>query len=105
MRATTKTARKIPNYHAHGCRQCGRRYMDTCKTPLENGVCMSPCTNGLEPPLWDRDKSPADCCRANSRLTTDNAVLNSYALGGPGPWFQCATCKRTHPFDPKGAIA
>lgn len=79
--------------------------MDNCKTPFENGVCVSPCSNGMEPPTWDKGRFPAYCCRGHSRQVTDIDVLNRYALGGPGPWFQCRICKRTHPFDPTGAIA
>lgn len=78
--------------------------MDKCKTPLENGVCTSPCKTGNEPPVWDQARFPQECCRSSSRRVVDVDTLNRYSLGGNGHWWQCRVCKRTHPFDPTGVI-
>lgn len=96
--------KKFPVHHAHGCLQCGRRYTDTCSTPQDNGVCLT-CQSGQEVPFWDRDRAPQWCCRIHSRVITTAELIQRYALGGPGPWFICGVCSRTHPFDPTGAIA
>lgn len=100
-RATVKQAvsRKYAAFHAHGCLQCGRRYSDACEVPLVNAVCTS-CRTGQPVPFWDQHRFPAECCTIKSKPVTDVVILNSYALAGPGPWFQCRSCGRTHPFDP-----
>lgn len=103
-------ARRVPIHHAHGCLGCGRRYTDSCTTPLANGHCPT-CRTGAPPTLLDRNHLPQECCRtvvlredgtklAQSRLITDKDELNKYALGGMAPWFRCRVCSRTHPFDP-----
>lgn len=98
--STLATAsRKYAQHHAHGCLGCGRRYMDSCPRPAQNGSCFS-CTTGKPMAHWDRSRMPVECCKTNAKRITDTAVLNSYSLGGPGPWFICRTCGRTHPFDP-----
>ncbi len=91
--------RSVPLHHAHGCLRCGRRYTDTCTTPLDNGECLT-CSVDQPPPIWDTDWTPQDCCRTSVHLITDVDVLVRYRLGGPGPWFLCERCARTHPFDP-----
>lgn len=95
-----KVEKKIPAFHAHGCLQCGQRYMDSCDMGSENGRCHS-CRTGKASPL-DSGRRPMACCRTESRLIDSPAILARYLLGGPGPWFLCQACHRTHPFDPKG---
>lgn len=97
-------SRKYSAFHAHGCLQCGRRYADSCETPKENAVCMS-CRAGQPVPSWDLARYPQLCCEASSRMVTDVVVLNRYGLAGPGPWYFCHACGRTHPFKPGGATA
>jgi hypothetical protein len=88
---------KLPAYHAHGCTTCGLRYGDACATPGDNDTCM-PCRLGT--PRVETGFDPAPCCGDHSRPVTDPEVLARYALGGPGPWWQCRRCFRSHPFDP-----
>lgn len=95
-----KRARKIKEFHAHGCLACGRRYTDTCGTPAVNAECTT-CRTGQPPATWDRDYEPQSCCRRHAVLITTVDVLDRYSLAGPGPWFLCRECARTHPFDPK----
>ena len=97
---------KYKAFHAHGCDQCSRRYTDTCTTPSVNGRCQT-CRHGRSPlecdlrPLWDRDHDPRACCREVSKLIITAAEMERYGLAGPGPWFKCKTCSRTHPYDPR----
>lgn len=99
-----QTAVKLPNapvgaYHAHGCDKCSNRYTDRCTTPKTNGLCQA-CKNGTDRATWDKDQDPRECCRTSSTLVTDGADITRYSLGGPGPWFRCKKCSRTHPYDP-----
>jgi hypothetical protein len=96
-----RRSRKVPEFHAHGCVSCGRRYQDSCKNGTMNADCTT-CRTGHPAPLWDRDWAPVACCKKpkGCRLVTDVATLTKYLLGGTGPWFICYTCARTHPFDP-----
>lgn len=94
------TQRKVPVFHAHGCLGCGRRYADTCRSPLANGRCNT-CRLGHPPSVTDLNREPRACCKEDSKLVTDNETLNRYNLGGPGPWWLCRTCSRTQPRNPK----
>lgn len=85
--------------HAHGCTACGRRYTDACQEPLVNRTCS--CVTGHARSQWDRDSDPQDCCRLYSQPVVNTETLARYALGGDEPWFQCQTCFRTHPRDPR----
>lgn len=93
-------ARRVPVHHAHGCLGCGRRYEDTCSTPLANGRCAT-CRLGHPAPQWEHDHQPQACCKEDSSLIWDKETMEKYHLGGPGPWFKCKTCSRCHPFNPK----
>lgn len=88
------------NLHRHVCTNtdCRLIYEDACFSPERNGRCR-PCTgrrrtwvqpNGLH------DLDPRPCCHDNTQLVVDNDDLARFTLAGPGPWFQCQTCKRTH---------
>ncbi len=93
---------QVPLYHAHGCDQCGRRFMDSCARPLEPRSCVT-CRLGQEPSVTDMNRLPRSCCVETSRLITDVDTLSKYGLAGHTPWFQCVGangCYRTHPFDP-----
>lgn len=92
---------RVGLFHAHGCLDCGQRYQDTCAFPLKNNLCAVCRGSQAAPSKEDLDRQPRDCCaNGGSRLITDVDVLSKYNLGGPGPWFLCRTCARTHPFDP-----
>lgn len=99
-------SRKVPAFHAHRCLGCGRRYADTCKTPLVNARCMT-CRTGQPPTVLDRNHEPVACCLTDSKLIkdTDTDTLERYALGGLGPWWKCKTCSRCQPFNPKEMAA
>jgi hypothetical protein len=88
--------------HAHGCIRCHLRYQDACRQHTEDGLCTS-CRGGKAWQLLIDNASPKDCCTATARLVTKDE-RSSYRLAGAHVWFICATCKRTHPFDPKSSI-
>lgn len=93
--------RRLRNkHHAHGCADCGLRYTDACESPDLNERC-SKCRVGQERALWDQNSDPDRCCRTQSRQVTDAETVMRYKLGGPGPWFRCQKCSRTHSFDPR----
>jgi hypothetical protein len=87
--------------HSHGCVQCSAYYSDACADPLTNATCKD-CLDGYVHgrPSWDRSNDPIECCRSQVRLATARQ-LNSFRLGGDGPWWICAVCNRTHPYDPR----
>ncbi len=90
---------RVGIFHAHGCLSCGRRYQDSCA--YKNNLCPVCRKIRPGPTQEDLDRLPRDCCaNGGSRVITDTDVLSKYNLGGTGPWFLCATCARTHPFDP-----
>lgn len=83
--------------HFHACLDCGLRYSCNCETADRNARCQV--CRPVRPnsrPSWDRSTDPAECCSGNCIQITDTAVLASHKLAGPGPWFQCKTCKRHH---------
>jgi hypothetical protein len=89
----------VPVYHAHGCIKCHLRYSDRCDTPHEDRKCMT-CEHGHARSIEQLDRAPKDCCKTHSVLMLNPDELNRYALGGPGPWYQCVGangCARTHP--------
>lgn len=92
------TLRKMAGaLHYHACRGCGHRYSCSCTTPGTNGRCQV--CREVRPqvrPLWDRSSDPAECCIDNCEQVTDTDLIARYQLAGPGPWFQCRTCKRAH---------
>lgn len=100
MRTSAATVRVMAGrHHAHGCVECSRRYTDRCRDPGENGLCQL--CRGLERPRWETSFEPGDCCPEFSVLVRDSETLGRFNLAGPGPWFKCRACARTHPFDPK----
>jgi hypothetical protein len=82
--------------HLHSCaaRDCRLVYEDSCNTPGENGRCHV-CRN-VRRPVWAEGRDPRDCCWGNCEQVTDKVQIRRYALAGPGPWYQCRTCARTH---------
>lgn len=90
---------KVAIYHAHGCTECGRRYTDSCQSTAVNGRCYG-CRTGRSRSKWDQDFDPILCCRTDSALIKDKETLSRYNLAGPGPWYRCKTCSRTHPYRP-----
>lgn len=103
--STPKSRRaKLPRFHAHGCVKCKQRYTDTdCADPYVNGSCIS-CRTGHPVSTLRAGMLPVGCCIERSVRVTDVDTLSQYALGGPGPWYQCQVCKRTHPFDPSQGV-
>ncbi len=90
----------LKGIHSHGCSVCSAYYTDACADPLVNAPCTG--CQGLPHgrPSWDRGPDPIECCRRDVRLATARQ-LNSFRLGGDGPWWICGTCNRTHPYDPR----
>lgn len=82
-------------HHAHRCTTCGRRFTDACGQPEVNTSCMT-CKFGHSRPLWHVNHDPQPCC-VGAQVMTDPREVVRYSLGGPGPWYQCSTCHRTHP--------
>lgn len=77
--------------HYHVCIRCGGIYWDHCKKVESHGTC--PCRTVHGRPVWLTDHDPAPCCAENVELMTLDRI-KSYRLAGPGPWFQCKTCRR-----------
>lgn len=93
---------KATHVHAHGCRQCDGRYEDTCDDNKSDTVCGS-CRVGKsldQRGLLFDNRRPKECCRDNSRPASKEEI-KTYRLAGAHKWWICATCKRTHPFNPK----
>lgn len=86
--------------HRHVCTndECRLTYEDACYTPELNARCR-PC-KGLRRTWAYPDGvtalDPRPCCHDNTALITNPDDHLRYDLAGPGPWFQCLTCKRTH---------
>jgi len=91
-------------HHAHGCTECSLRYTDACATPEVNDLCLGCRTGRLERALWDVNSNPDRCCSTQSRKVTDAETVMRYKLGGPGPWYRCTKCSRTHSFNPEGVF-
>ncbi len=89
-------------WYYRGCTTCGVRFCviatnahstcQDCRLKLE-GI-------GTGRPLWDRNGDPAPCC-LTARLIDDADTLVAYRCAGPTLWWQCHTCKRCHPYNPK----
>ncbi len=82
--------------HLHYCsnRECRLGYEDQCDTPLINIRCH-PC-RGKERPRYFVSRDPQECCMGNCSQVTDKHTLMLHKLAGPGPWFQCSRCARSH---------
>lgn len=98
-KARSKTPR-IRQFHAHGCEVCAALYRDACDTPMLNARCSE---HRERTPrrrvLWDRAFDPVECCRTHA-VEASVEAREAYALGGPGPWWQCTVCARPIPYDP-----
>lgn len=92
----TKTlAQRRGKAHFHFCsdRDCRLIYEDACQDVGTNGPCQL--HRGVRRPVWVQARDPQECCIDNCELVAgDDLVL--YRLAGPGPWFQCKTCRRAH---------
>ncbi len=84
--------------HAHGCTRCHERYVDACQKLKDDALCTR-CRGGRPWMLLIHNAHPQDCCTASSRLASKDE-REAYRLAGAHIWFICATCKRTHPYDP-----
>ena len=96
---TAAKPQRVSGFHAHGCIRCRRRYMDACTDSTRNAACKT-CRTGEPPARWDANRLPHRCCRTAGQLMIDRDEVARYSLGGPGPWWICRTCQRTHPYDP-----
>lgn len=86
--------------HRHSCtvRTCRLTFEDTCGDASRNGRCHS-CLGVRRPWLMPDGRTsldPHSCCVDNTKQLTDLSDLLRFECAGPGPWFQCLTCKRTH---------
>jgi len=83
--------------HHHACLGCGFRYSCACPEAARNARCQA-CRdqNKRARPCWDQSTDPAECCFGNCEQVLDTDAIERYRLAGPGPWFQCKTCKRAH---------
>jgi hypothetical protein len=87
------------SFHAHGCVRCTTRYQDACQNFHDDGLCTS-CRGGRAWQYLIDSAAPHECCRTNARMVTKNEK-QVYRLAGTRLWFICATCARTHPFNPR----
>ena len=88
--------------HYHGCDRCRGRYSCSCDMPGVDTTCGQ-CRGGhTEKGLstWQAATAPRDCCREQARTAT-NRERETYKLAGPGPWWVCTHCWRTHPKNPR----
>lgn len=92
-----RVLRDRSHYHTCANQQCRLSYEDSCETPDRNERCC-PCTGRRRTWIFDGldARDPRPCCRDNTELVTQPEDLERYLLGGPGPWFQCRTCRRSH---------
>jgi hypothetical protein len=85
--------------HKHTCSDpaCRLIYEDNCDNPAVNARCR-PCSG--ERRTWVRGEKtsldPRPCCIDNTRQVIEPDQLLRFLLAGPGPWFQCITCRRAH---------
>lgn len=82
-------------WHWHTCVECDSVYACTYQDAADNGQCET-CRTGRPRAPWETGRDPRPCCVDNTLLLTRNEDLVRYELAGPGPWFQCRTCKRSH---------
>lgn len=90
---------QVNKAHKHACTNpsCRLVYEDNCFAPELNGRCQ-PC-RGMRRTWVTNGRTamdPRPCCHRNTELVTDPDDLERYQLAGPGPWFQCLTCRRAH---------
>lgn len=85
--------RDSPHFHFCSNRDCRLIYEDNCHEPETNHPCQV-CRGTTRGLMLTRD--PQECCLGNCLQVTDPNQLLRYSLGGPGPWFQCRTCIRSH---------
>lgn len=86
--------------HKHVCSNpsCRLIYDDACFSPEHNARCR-PCKGQRRTWIYEDGLSawdPRPCCLDNTAQVTDPDVLERFSLAGPGPWFQCQSCKRAH---------
>lgn len=86
--------------HRHVCtnERCRLLYEDNCQQPETNQLCR-PCRGQRRAWVYSDGRAafdPRPCCRGNTALLTEPDDLLKYECAGPGPWFQCQTCFRTH---------
>lgn len=86
-------ARGKPHFHFCSDRECRLIYEDNCRAPERNGRCQA-CRGQRRPLTATRD--PQECCINNCQQVIHPDDLLRYALAGPGPWYQCITCRRAH---------
>lgn len=83
-------------HHWHFCsnRECRLAYEDCCAQTEVNGLCQL--CRGAGSRAYAEPMDPRECCLDNCEqvLTTDEMLR--FHLAGPGPWFKCKTCARTH---------
>lgn len=94
---TPKTiAQRKGKAHLHFCveRDCRLIYEDACEDVASNGRCHT--HRGARRPIWMSARDPQECCIGNCEMVADPDELHRYRLAGPGPWYQCKTCARTH---------
>jgi hypothetical protein len=84
-------------FHYHACIICRGRYGDACATRQHNGKCNA-CLSGITS-TYAYTLQPVPCCRRSSRPVVTEEIAR-YKLAGPGPWFICGTCRRTHSYNP-----
>lgn len=86
--------------------RCRHRYVDNCDDAVADGLCHLCASHGQTPdPWWPEAWLPDVCCLGESRwldrtFRYDRDVMADLRLAGPGPWYRCQGCGRTHPFDP-----
>lgn len=86
-------------WHLHFCsdRDCRLVYecaAHECPDVAKNTRC--PLCRGQIRPAWVSARDPQECCLGNCTQVTRPDELIRYRLAGPGPWFQCDTCARSH---------
>lgn len=86
--------------HRHVCtnQSCRLMYEDNCHDAAVNGRCHF-CRGARRPWVYEDGLSghdPRPCCIDNTVALTEPKDLRRYDCAGPGPWFQCRTCFRTH---------
>ena len=80
-----------PHFHTCSDRECRLIYEDACADPGVNGRCQA-CRGVRRAIISSRD--PQECCINNCVQVKYPDALKRYALAGPGPWYQCKTCRR-----------
>ena len=84
-------------WHWHVCidLDCRTVYHCTCTDPSVNARCLT-CEKG-EYTEFMRWREPIACCFGNCDLLPASSDWWDWLkLAGPGPYYQCRTCKRCH---------